>query len=103
VFLNTNLLELDKLGASGLQIEAAAGLVGDTLLAGAHDERHEGRGLDLEEEEEHRADGCVGCKKDVLESICVDTFSLCNRRYDHFLKGSIIPPGVSVMSQSKRF
>lgn len=47
MFLNTQLLEFHKLRASGLQIEPASGFVGDTLLAGAHDERHEGGRLDL--------------------------------------------------------
>lgn len=47
VFLNTQLLELDKFGASGLQVEPASGFVGDALLAGTHDERHEGGRLDL--------------------------------------------------------
>lgn len=47
VFLDTQLLELHKLGASGLQVESPSGLVGDALLAGTHDEGHEGGGLDL--------------------------------------------------------
>lgn len=47
VFLDAQLLELDKLGASGLQVESPTGLVGDALLAGTHDEGHEGGGLDL--------------------------------------------------------
>lgn len=53
VFLNTQLLELDKLGASGLQVESPSGLVGDALLAGTHDEGHEGGGLDLWDEMTH--------------------------------------------------
>lgn len=47
MLLDTKLLEFDKLGASGLQVESTPGLVGDALLAGTHDERHEGRRLDL--------------------------------------------------------
>lgn len=47
MFLDAQLLELDKLGASGLQIEPPSGLVGDALLAGTHDEGHEGGRLDL--------------------------------------------------------
>lgn len=47
MFLNTQLLELDKFGASGLQVEPASRLVGDTLLAGTHDKWHEGGRLDL--------------------------------------------------------
>lgn len=47
VFLDAQLLELDKLGASGLQVESPSRLVGDALLAGTHDEGHEGGGLDL--------------------------------------------------------
>lgn len=53
VFLNTQLLELDELGASGLQVESPSGLVGDALLAGTHDEGHEGGGLDLWHEMTH--------------------------------------------------
>lgn len=53
VFLNAQLLELDKLGASGLQVESPSGLVGDALLAGTHDEGHEGGGLDLWDEMTH--------------------------------------------------
>lgn len=47
MFLDAQLLELDELGASGLQVESPTGLVGDALLAGTHDEGHEGGGLDL--------------------------------------------------------
>jgi len=47
VFLDAQLLELDKFGASGLQVESSSRLVGDTFLAGTHDERHEGGRLDL--------------------------------------------------------
>lgn len=47
MLLNTQLLEFDKFRASGLQIESASGFVGDALLAGTHDERHEGGRLDL--------------------------------------------------------
>lgn len=47
VFLDAQLLELHKLGASGLQVESASRLVGDALLAGTHDEGHEGGRLDL--------------------------------------------------------
>lgn len=50
MFLNTQLLELDKFGASGLQVESTSRFVGDTLLAWTHYERHEGRRLDLREE-----------------------------------------------------
>ena len=50
MFLDTNLLEFHKLGASGLQVETTPGLVGDTLLTGTHDEGHEGGRLDLKEE-----------------------------------------------------
>lgn len=53
VFLNTQLLKLDKLGASGLQVESPSGLVGDALLAGTHDEGHEGGRLDLWDEMMH--------------------------------------------------
>lgn len=49
MFLNTQLLELDKLGASGLQVESASGFVSDALLAGTHDEGHEGGRLDLKD------------------------------------------------------
>lgn len=37
VFLDAQLLKLDKLGAPGLQVEPPSGLVGDALLAGTHD------------------------------------------------------------------
>lgn len=47
MFLDAQFLKLDKLGASGLQVESPSGLVGDALLAGTHDEGHEGRRLDL--------------------------------------------------------
>lgn len=47
VLLNAQLLELDKFGTSGLQIESTSRFVGDTLLAGTHDEWHEGGRLDL--------------------------------------------------------
>lgn len=49
MFLNTQLLELDKFGASGLQVESTSRFVGDTLLAGTHDEGHEGGRLDLKD------------------------------------------------------
>lgn len=49
MFLNTQLLEFDKLGASGLQVEATSGFVGDALLAGTHDDGHEGGRLDLKD------------------------------------------------------
>lgn len=47
MLLNAQLLELDKFGSSGLQVESTSRFVGDTLLAGTHDERHEGGRLDL--------------------------------------------------------
>lgn len=47
VLLNAQLLELDKFGTSGLQVESTSRFVGDALLAGTHDERHEGGRLDL--------------------------------------------------------
>lgn len=47
MLLNAQLLELDKFGPSGLQVESTSRFVGNTLLAGAHDERHEGGRLDL--------------------------------------------------------
>lgn len=47
MLLNAQLLELDKFGPSGLQVESTSRFVGHTLLAGAHDERHEGGRLDL--------------------------------------------------------
>lgn len=47
MLLNAQLLELDKFGTSGLQVESTSGFVGDTLLAGTHDEWHEGGRLDL--------------------------------------------------------
>lgn len=49
MFLNTQLLEFDKFGASGLQIETTSRFVGHTLLAGTHDEGHEGGRLDLKD------------------------------------------------------
>lgn len=49
MFLNTQLLELDKFGASGLQVESTSRFVGDTLLAGTHHEGHEGGRLDLKD------------------------------------------------------
>lgn len=49
MFLNTQLLEFDKFGASGLQIETTPRFVGHTLLAGTHGEGHEGGRLDLKE------------------------------------------------------
>lgn len=49
MFLNTQLLKLDKFGASGLQVESTSRFVGDALLAGTHDEGHEGRRLDLKD------------------------------------------------------
>lgn len=51
MFLDAQFLEFDKLGASGLQVEAAARFVGDALLAGTHDEGHEGGRLNLKGEE----------------------------------------------------
>lgn len=51
MFLNTQLLELDKFGASGLQVESASRFVSNALLAGTHDEGHEGGRLDLKEKE----------------------------------------------------
>lgn len=51
MFLNTQLLEFDKFGASGLQVESTSRFVGNTLLAGAHDEGHEGGRLDLKDKE----------------------------------------------------
>lgn len=51
MFLNTQLLELDEFGASGLQVESTSRFVGDTLLAGTHDEGHEGGRLDLRDNE----------------------------------------------------
>lgn len=51
MFLNTQLLEFDKFGASGLQVETPSRFVGDTLLAGTHDEGHERGRLDLKDEE----------------------------------------------------
>lgn len=47
MFLNTQLLELDKFGAPGLQVESTSRFIGDTLLAGTHYEGHEGGRLDL--------------------------------------------------------
>lgn len=47
MFLNTQLLKFDKFGASGLQIETTSRFVGHTLLAGTHDEGHEGGRLNL--------------------------------------------------------
>lgn len=47
MLLNAQVLELDKFGTSGLQVESTSRFVGDTLLAGTHDERHEGGRLDL--------------------------------------------------------
>jgi len=49
MFLDTKLLELDEFGASGLQVESTSRFVGDALLAGTHDERHEGGRLDLKD------------------------------------------------------
>ena len=49
MFLNTQILEFDEFGASGLQVEATSRFVGDALLAGTHDEGHEGRRLDLKD------------------------------------------------------
>lgn len=49
MFLNTQLLEFDKFGASGLQVEATSRFVGDALLAGTHDEGHEGGRLNLKD------------------------------------------------------
>ena len=47
MFLNTELLEFDEFGASRLQVESTSRFVGDTLLTGTHDKRHEGGRLDL--------------------------------------------------------
>lgn len=47
MLLNAQLLELDKFGPSGLQVESTSRFVGDALLAGTHDERHKGGRLDL--------------------------------------------------------
>lgn len=47
VLLNAQLLEFDKFGTSGLQVESTSRFVGDALLAGTHDEWHEGGRLDL--------------------------------------------------------
>lgn len=47
MFLNSQLLEFYEFGAPGLQVEPPPRFVGDALLAGAHDERHEGGRLDL--------------------------------------------------------
>lgn len=47
MFLNTQLLEFDKFGASGLQVETTSRFVGGAVLAGTHDEGHEGGGLNL--------------------------------------------------------
>lgn len=47
MLLNAQLLEFDKFGPSGLQVESTSRFVGDALLAGTHDERHKGGGLDL--------------------------------------------------------
>lgn len=47
MLLNAQLLELYKFGPSGLQVESTSRFVGYTLLAGAHDQRHEGGRLDL--------------------------------------------------------
>lgn len=47
MLLNAQLLELDEFGPSGLQVESTSRFVGNTLLTGAHDERHEGGRLDL--------------------------------------------------------
>ena len=41
VFLDLELLEFDELGSARLEVEAAAGLVGLTVLARAHDQGHE--------------------------------------------------------------
>lgn len=47
MLLDLQLLELDELGASGLEVEPAARAVGLTLFTGAHYQGHEGRRLDL--------------------------------------------------------
>ena len=47
MFLNFDLLELDELGAAGLDVQPAARLVYPTVLTGAHQQRHEGRAADL--------------------------------------------------------
>lgn len=47
MLLNTQFLEFDEFGASGLQVKPTSRLVGDALLAGTHDEGHEGGRLDL--------------------------------------------------------
>lgn len=47
MLLNSQLLKLDKFGASGLQIEATSRFVGYTFLAGAHNKGHKGGRLDL--------------------------------------------------------
>ena len=42
VLLHFQLLKLDKLGASRLQVQPSSGLVDPTVFGGAHQQRHEG-------------------------------------------------------------
>lgn len=74
MFLNAQLLELDKFGTSGLQVESTSRLVGDTLLAGTHDEWHEGGRLDLmEANTQFKKVGSTGLKNNKTDFSPVDT------------------------------
>ena len=59
VLLHLDLLELDKFGPSGLEVESPAGLVDPAVLGGTHQQGHESRG----------PDGLVGLRAALVASV----------------------------------